>query len=382
MKSLRLLGVTALTAGFILASDAVLVEEIIAKVNGDIITRSELERSEHQAEAELRQRNLTGARLKEAMEERTKNALRDRIDQLLLVAKGKELNINVDPEISKYIAKLQLDSKIADPDKFQQFVHEQTGMPFEDYKSEIKSSMLTERVIRDEIARGVQVKPDELRKYYDEHKADFVRDERVFLREILISTDGKDQAGIAAVEKKAKDVAARAAKGEKFSELARDNSDAASAPQGGDIGGFEKGKLRKDIEDAVWDQPRGFVSPPLKVSNGFLILRVEDHQKAGQATFEEVQNEIMDKLFTPRMQPAIRDYLTKLRQQAFLEIKPGYVDSGAAPGKDTTWVDPAQLKPETVSKEEVANQSRRKKFLGIVPIPGTTSVKSKDSSSR
>ncbi|HZT39737.1 MAG TPA: peptidylprolyl isomerase [Bryobacteraceae bacterium] len=378
----RVLAVCVSGASLLCAADATLVEEIIAKVNGDIITRGDIERQRKQIEAEARQQGLVGARLQEAIEGRSKNILRDRIDQLLLVQKGKELNINVDAEVSKFIARLQAESKIADPEKFQAYVREQTGMPFEDYRNEIKNNMLTERVIREEVARRVNIKPEELKKYYEEHKSEFVREERVFLAEILISTEGKDAAGIAAAEKKAKDISARAAKGEKFAELAQNNSDAQTARNGGDIGGFEKGKLRPDIEAAVWNQPRGFVTPPIKVDSGFLILKVQDHQKAGQATFEEVQNEIMDKLFGPRMDPALREYLTKLRQEAFLEIKPGYIDSGAAPGKDTTWTDPAQLKPETVTKEEVSAKTRRKKLLWVVPIPGTKSGGKAQSSSR
>jgi hypothetical protein len=86
----------------------------------------------------------------------------------------------------------------------------------------------------------------------------------------------------------------------------------------------------------------------------------------------------MEKIYMPRMTPAVRDYLTKLRQEAFLEIRAGYVDSGAAPGKDTTWKDPAKLTPQTVTKEEVAMRTRRKRMLWMVPVPGTqTSVVSK-----
>jgi peptidyl-prolyl cis-trans isomerase SurA len=84
-----------------------------------------------------------------------------------------------------------------------------------------------------------------------------------------------------------------------------------------------------------------------------------------------VESEIMNRLYGPRFQPKIREYLTRLREQAFLEIKPGFVDSGAAPGKDTSWKDPAQLKPETVTKEEVANIKRRKRMLWAIPMPGT-----------
>jgi len=109
---------------------------------------------------------------------------------------------------------------------------------------------------------------------------------------------------------------------------------------------------------------------------------VEEHHKAGLAEFEEVETEVQDKLFQPRFDPEMRKYLTKLRVTAFLEIKPGYEDSGAAPGKNTAWSDPAQLKPETITKEEVAAKTRHKKLLGLVPIPGTTAKQTGTSSSR
>jgi hypothetical protein len=129
--------------------------------------------------------------------------------------------------------------------------------------------------------------------------------------------------------------------------------------------------LNKQIEDIVFAQDRGFVTDPIRVTNGFLILRIEEKHKAGQASFEEVENEIIEKLYMGRFQPQVREYLTKLRYEAFLEIKPGFVDTGAAPGKNTAWTDPAQLKPETVTKEEVAAQTRRRRLLWMVPIPGT-----------
>ena len=173
----------------------------------------------------------------------SKDILRERIDQLLLVQKGKDLNINVDTEFSKYQAELQKQSGIADPEKFQEYVRQQTGVPFEDWRNDTKNSMLQQRVIRQEVGGKMNIKHEEVQKYYDEHKAEFVREERVFLREILISTEGKDAAGIAAAEKKAKDLVARARKGERFPELARDNSDAVTAKNGGELGGFKKGEL-------------------------------------------------------------------------------------------------------------------------------------------
>lgn len=372
----------ALVSAMAMAADVTVMDEIVCKVNGDIVTRSELERDRRQMEAELRQQGMAAARLQDALRNVASNGLRDRVDRLLLVQKGKELNLKVDADVNKQIADIQRRSQIADPEKFQQFVREQTGQSYEDYKSELTNGLLTQEVIREEVLRKIQFKREELEAFYNAHKDQFQRKERVFLREILVAAQGKDATAMAAAERKAKDLVSRARKGEKFPDLASANSDALSAQQGGALDPYVKGELAPDIEAAVWEQPRGYVTDPLKRDTGYLILKVDDHQKEGLAEFEEVQNEVQEKLFEPRRDPAVRAYLTKLRTEAFLEIKPGYEDSGAAPGKDTSWSDPAELKPETVTKEEVAARPRRKHLLGIVPLPGTSTTKGGTSSSR
>jgi peptidyl-prolyl cis-trans isomerase SurA len=369
--SLLVLGAAGLAAVNLAAADLNVVEEIVAKCNGDIVTRGDLDRSRRELIETLRAAGVSGVELEQQLAEREKNLLRDRIDQLLLTQKGKDLNINVDTEVSKQLAAYQSESKIADPDKFQAFLKEQFGMSFEDVKQEMKNRFLTQRVIREEVSDKMAVKHEDIEKYYNEHKADFVRDERIILQEILISTEGKDDAGVAAAEKKAKDLVARARKGERFAEMARDNSDSISAKTMGELPPYKKGDVSKNLEDLVWTQPKGYITDPIRTSNGFLILRVEDHQKAGQAELSEVENTITEKLLSPRLEAAVRDYLTKLRKDAFLEIKADYIDTGAAAAKDTAWVDPAQLRPETVKKEEVVSRIKHKRLLWMVPVPGT-----------
>jgi parvulin-like peptidyl-prolyl isomerase len=372
MKSLCILaiGVISVSAW---AADIGVVEEIIAKVNGDIVTSTDVDRARKILMAELQERGgLKGPELQKEYAEREKAVLSDRIDQLLLVQKGKELSINVDSEVSKQMAEIQRKSGIVDPEKFQTWVREQSGQSYEDFKQEMKNSFLTRRVIYQEVGGKINVPKAELHKYYDEHKAEFMRKDVVFLRELLVSTEGKDAKGIAAAQKKALELTTRARKGEKFTDLVRDNSEAATKESMGELPPFEPGQLSKPIEDVVFKQERGFVTDPFRIDKGFLILKVEERHKAGQASYEEVEQEIMERLSNSRMQPAVRTFLTKLRQDAFLEIKPGYVDAYAAPGKNTAWSDPAQLKPETVTKEEVASKKRKKKVFGMVPIPGTS----------
>ncbi len=365
-----------------LAADVRVVEEIVAKVNGDIITKGEIERSRQQIEGELKQQGLNGASLEKTVSERQKDALRDQIDQLLLVQHGKDLNINVDGEVTKRIAAIQLDSKIADPDKFHDYIREQTQMPFEDFRQKIKDQILTQRVIGQEVGSKINVPHTEIEKYYEEHKKEFVREEQVFLSEILISTEGKTAEQAAQAEKRAKDIVARLRKGEKFGELARQYSDAETKDNFGQLPPYKRGQLRKEIEDVVFKEKKGYITEPIKMPNGFEILKIEDRYEAGQAPLADVENEVQEKLYMPRMQPKVREFLTKLREDAFLEIRPGYVDSGAAPGKDTAWKDPAQLKPQTTTKEEVASRKRKKKLLWMVPIPGTNAAKKVETARR
>jgi peptidyl-prolyl cis-trans isomerase SurA len=377
------LALFALSAFSLNAADApAVVDQIVAKVNGDIVSQEEIARTSKQMADELKAQGASGTPLQQAMDEREKDILRDQIDQLLLVQKGKELNINVDSEVSKYIAQVQRQSKISDTEKFHDYIREKSGMTYEDFLSEYKKQTLTREVIGQEVGRHIAITDKEVQDYYDAHKADFVREEKVYLSEILISTDGKDAAGMAAAEKKAKQLSSDASKGQRFADLARDNSDASTAKDGGALGGYKKGDLNKTIEDAVWNLPRGAVTEPIKIPTGYEIFKVEDHTKAGLAPLADVKSEIENALYGPKMQPRVREYLTRLRTQAFLQIKPGFVDTGAAPGKDTKWQDPAVLKPETVTKAEVEEKTRHKRLLWVVPIPGTSTTVTGKSSSR
>jgi parvulin-like peptidyl-prolyl isomerase len=346
-----------------------LVEEIVAKVNGEIITRSEIAKQRDIIKDGLsQQKALTGAALDTAVNEQAADSLRDQIDQLLLVQKAKELNINVDADLNRRMAQIQSDSKKSDPEEFHKWLEEQLGgVSFEDFKQQQKNKFLTDRVISEEVYRNINIPTADLQKYYNEHKAEFIREEMVALREILVSVGDGSPEKVAAAEKKAKGLVDRVRKGDaKFADLARQYSDAPTATNDGELGAFKRGDLAKDIDDIVFKQQKGYVTDPIRRPAGFEIYRIEEHYAAGQATFDEVQNEINSRLMEPIVRPKLREYLTQLRMNAFLQIKDGFTDSGAAPGKDTTWQDAAQLKPETTTKEAVAAHGH-KKFLKVIP---------------
>ncbi len=200
-----------------------MIEQIIAKVNGDIITRSEYEQELKTIEGRIRAANVPADRLQAVLEEQKASALRDLIDQQLLVQKGKELDVNVDGEVTKYLARIQSENKIADPDKFQEWIRVNTGMSYEDFRSDVRDRMLTQRVIGSEVSSKINIPRTDIEKYYNEHKSEFVRKERIFLREILVNNATKDEAGLAAAEK-ARSRASAASSRHRWSSSARASS--------------------------------------------------------------------------------------------------------------------------------------------------------------
>ena len=373
----RFVVVIAMAAPLALAADVTVVEEIAAKVNGDIVTKGEIaERQKEFATYLSQEQKLSGNQLATVLQQQSKDILREKIDTLLLVQKAKDLNISVDGDVARELAQMQVLSKITDPEKFQDYVRDQTQMPFAEYKEQLTNNLLVRRVISQEIGSRIVIPEPELQKYYAEHKADFVRKAQVFLSQIFISTEGKTPEQAAAAEKKAKSIVDRARKGEKFTDLVAANSDdPETARNGGQIPPRQPGQSIKALDDIIFKEKKGYITDPIKTPVGFYIFRIDERYEAGQASFDEVKDQIQEIMSAPKMEPKIREYLTKLREEAFLEIRDGYVDTGAAPGKDTRWHDVAQLKPQTTTKEEVAAEHKRHKHLLFVPIPGTTASK-------
>jgi peptidyl-prolyl cis-trans isomerase SurA len=146
-------------------------------------------------------------------------------------------------------------------------------------------------------------------------------------------------------------------KGANFDDVAKKNSDGPTAAQGGDLGVFKRGTLAKQLEDKTFAMKAGEVSDAIQTKQGFVILKVTEHHDAGVPPLSQVEPRIQDALYMKKLQPALRKYLTKLREDAFIDIKPGYEDTGASPN---------ETKPiETASKEPNAKELKKKKKLGI-----------------
>ena len=339
------------------AAEAKVVEEIIARVNIEIITRSELDKAKSQAVEDAQQDcsgRCTQEQLQVAMEDRQKYALRDLIDQSLLAQRGKDMGINVEPDVVKKLDEIRQQNKLKDLDELEKAVTGQ-GINWEDFKSNIRNRLLTQEVIRREVGSHITIGHDEEMKYYEEHKAEFVRPEQVALRAIEIKTEGKKESEIPELKAKAEKLLQRVKDGEDFGELAKRFSDGSTAQQGGFLGVYKRGELSKEIEDLVFKMKKNDLTPVIETKQGFLIMQVLEHYDEGEQSFSKVENEIMDRLYQERMEPAMREYLKTLREQSYVVIKPGYAD-GAGGGNSE--IEEVSATPEA-SKEKKAH----KKYL-------------------
>jgi peptidyl-prolyl cis-trans isomerase SurA len=304
------------------------VEEIIARVNNEVITRSELDKARATAQEDAQQDcqgRCTPEQLKAEIEDRQKNALRDLIDQSLLVQRGKDMGISVEPEVIKKLDQIRIQNKLSSMEDLEKAVSSQ-GINWEDFKDNIRKGLLTQRVISQEVGSHITISKEDIEKYYDEHKKDYVRPEQVALREIVVSTEGKKDEELPDLKKKAETALKRVKDGEDFGEIAKRLSDGTTAKQGGFLGVYKRGELSKEFEDIVFKMKKNDLTDIMDTKQGYLVLQVLEHYDEGEQPLSKVENEITDKLYGQRMEPKLRDYLKTLREESYVVIKPGYQD--------------------------------------------------------
>jgi peptidyl-prolyl cis-trans isomerase SurA len=353
------------------------VEEIIARVNNEIVTRSEYVRSRDQLKQEIQQQDAANA--DRSFAERQRDVLRDLIDQQLLLQKAKDLGITGDTELVKKLDEMRKQMNLETMEDLEKAAESQ-GASYEDFKQNLRNQIVTQRVIGQEVGSKLAMNKEEEKKFYDEHKAEMEQPEQVRLSEILIapkmpakpaagadaakpepplssSSEADAQAALEAAKAKAEDLLDQIHKGAKFADLAKKYSDGPSAKDGGDLSYFKRGTMPKELDDKVFALKTGGITDVIRTKQGYVILQAVEHQMAGIPTLKEVEPRIQDALYMQKLQPALRTYLTTLREEAFIDIKSGYLDSGGSA---------KQTKPvETSAKEDKAKKLKKKKKLGV-----------------
>lgn len=363
------------------------VEQIVARVNNQIISSSEYARSKDQLREEVKAQDPGDA--DKVYADKEKDVLRDLIDQQLLLEKGKDLQITGDTDLIKQLDEMRKQMKLPDLEALEKEAEKQ-GVSWEDFKQQQKNQIITRKVIGQEVGSRLSISKEEEQQFYDEHKNDMEQPESIRLSEILIAPkpatpsitpaagtsapgatpasapadeaakQATEEAALKSAEDKANDLLKQIRDGANFEDIAKKNSDGPSAADGGVLGIFKRGQLAKELEDKTFAMKAGEVTDVIRTRQGYVILKVLDHQQAGIPTLKEIEPRIQDALYMQKLQPALRTYLTKLREDAYIDIAPGFVDSGASPN---------QTKPVETDTNKEANAkklNKKHKKLGVI----------------
>ena len=309
-----------------------IIEQILVKVNGDIITKTELEQRQV---AILRQR-MQGQQidpeslkndetLKKALAEITPQILVNAIDEILLVQRGRELGLKLsDDQFKQVVNNIRKEQGLADEAKFQAALA-QEGMTMDELRKSLERQMQIEQVQRQEIGSKLSITEEEARQYYAKHSEEFTDSASVTLREIFIEVPA-DTGGVSVAKddearKQIEAIRARALKGEDFGKLATEVSTSPSKANGGLIGPFSHSDMSPQLLAVVEKMKAGDITPPIRTPKGYQLFKVEVLKAQALQPFDSVRDLIADKVAGARTQVEMRKFLTRLRSQAIIEWK-------------------------------------------------------------
>jgi parvulin-like peptidyl-prolyl isomerase len=315
---------------------AEILEQVLVKVNGDIITKSEFELRQVQ---ELRNRpglanvSPTSPELQKAITEVTPDLILDAVDRLLMVQRGRELGYAMgDDQFKNVLDSIKKQNNIATDEQFQQALKE-SGMTLADLRQEIERNMLEQRVQQTDVMDKISVTEEESRTYYEQHRNEFTTPAELTLREIFIEVP-QDERGVNvaaddAGREKAEDIRHRLLAGEPFARMAGEVSAAPSKANGGLVGPLKEQDLAPALQKQLDAMKIGDISEVMRVTRGYQILKLESRSDTKIRSFDDARDDISRRVADRKMRGELMKYLDRLREQATIvwkndELKKAY----------------------------------------------------------
>lgn len=295
---------------------AKIVDRIVAQVNEDIITLSDLNREMAVFRQQLAEQ-YSGDRLEEEIKKAEKGALDALIQEKLLLQKANELgfNANVDVQVSATIERIRKENKIKDLQEFERLLNQQ-GQSMAGFRDSMKKQIVIRSLIDNFVGSRITLLSAEIEKYYNDHALEFTSAEEVTLSEIVIPVEG----AASEAEAKAKEIHKRLSQGESFATLASQYSKGPTASKGGNIGSYLRGKLNADIAKVVDKVKEGEVTEVLRTKEGFVIYRVDNRKAATRQRLEEVKPDIQRRLWDQKFNPELEKFVSQLKEDAYIQI--------------------------------------------------------------
>lgn len=315
---------------------AQVIEQVLVKVNGDILTKSEFEQRQIAAlrsRPEFAEASPSSLQLQRAIAEIAPTLILDAVDELLLVQRGRELNFVLgDDQFKQILDNIKKQNNIEDEERFQAALKSE-GLTLPDLRRNLEKSMLVSQVQRVDVMEKISVTDGEARAYYAEHARDFTTPSEVTLREILIPVPASEQGVNVAQDDearaKAEDVRSRAVAGEPFPRLAADNSSSPSKANGGLIGPIISTELAPQLQQMLDRLKVGEMTPVLRTPQGYQLLKLESRTDTKIRTYDEARQDITSRVAETKRKAELEKYLDRLREQATItwrndELKKAY----------------------------------------------------------
>ena len=294
-------------------TSAKVVDRVVAQVNNEIITLSELNRGLAMVREELSAK-YSGEQLQQALAKAEKDVLEELIRQKLLLQKAQELGFgsNIDAQVSAAIEKIRVDNKFANMQEFEKALAQQ-GMDMAGFRDQLKKSMISRSLVDEFVGSRITVLSQEVEKYYADHTPEFTTPEEVSLSEIILAMSDPE------AETRIQDIYKRIKEGESFAALATQYSKGATASKGGNIGSYLTAKLNPDIAKAIADVKEGDVAVIQKTRDSYVIYRVDSRKPAAKRPIAEVRDEIRNRLWQQKFDPEYDRFILQLREDAFVQ---------------------------------------------------------------
>ena len=315
---------------------AEILEQVLVKVNGDMITKTEFEARQVQ---ELRNRpglanvSPTSPELQKAISEITPDLILDAVDRLLMVQRGRELGFAMSDDTFKNVLdSIKKQNNITTDEQFQQALRE-SGMTLPDLRQEIERNMLEQRVQQTDVMDKISVTEEESHSYYETHRNEFTTPAELTVREIFIEVPQDDRginvAADDAAREKAENVRHRLLAGEPFARLAAEVSAAPSKANGGLVGPLKEEDLAPALQKQLAAMKVGDLSDVMRVARGYQVLKLESRSETKIRSFDDARDDISRRVAESKMRGELMKYLDRLREQATIvwrndELKKAY----------------------------------------------------------
>lgn len=298
------------------ASGPVLLDRIVATVNDEIITWSELMNVIIIDGRQLLD-GLSGEERENKIREAERPVLNNLIEMKLQLQEAGRMNLDVNAaEIDGAIEEIRTKYGLTEETLMNSLKAE--GLTPDDYRARLADQILLQKVINYAVRNNIVVSDKEIEQYYNDNIGEFDGGEKIRISQIFFASP-RDSSQKESVEAKAREIAQRISSGEDFAELAGEFSEDPSRAFGGDLGYISRGSALKEIEDAAAALNKGEVSSPFLSPAGLHIIKLEDRIEGGG--IDKVRDKIREALLQKAFEGKYREWKAGLREKAFIEIK-------------------------------------------------------------